>query len=90
MEDCFKDIHNIGAGYTKATGYCRAKYNSPETSVTTEVKPWRNQESDVNAKNHTSKVIVQTLRKAMEKNPKQDTNTVTLQRKQLHKHSSQQ
>ena len=28
MEDCFRDIHNIGAGYEKAKGNCRAEYNT--------------------------------------------------------------
>ena len=38
MGDFFRDIYNIGAGYKKAKGYCRAHFNTPEASTTTEVK----------------------------------------------------
>ena len=37
MEDCFEDICNIGAGYERAKGYCRADFNTPEASMITEV-----------------------------------------------------
>ena len=38
MEDCFSDICNIGVGYKRAKGYCRAYSNTPEASMITEVK----------------------------------------------------
>ena len=38
MEDCFRDICNVGARYERAKGYCRAKLNTTETSVITVVK----------------------------------------------------
>ena len=38
IEDCLRDIHTIGGGNEKAKVYCRAEYNTPETSVNTEVK----------------------------------------------------
>ena len=38
MEYCFRDIHNNGAGFERAKGYCRAKFNTPEASMITEVK----------------------------------------------------
>ena len=41
MANCLKDIHNIGAGYEKAKGYCRASYNTLEAPVITDVKTVR-------------------------------------------------
>ena len=41
MEDCFKDICNIGSGFEKAKGYSRVEYNTSEASVITEVKTMR-------------------------------------------------
>ena len=41
MKGCFRDIHNIVAGYEKFKGYCRAEYNFPEASAITEVKTMR-------------------------------------------------
>ena len=41
MEDCFRDIHNIGAGFERAKSYCKVEYNTPEASVINEVKTMR-------------------------------------------------
>ena len=38
MEDCFRDIYNIDAGYERTIGYCRAAFNTLEASTITEVK----------------------------------------------------
>ena len=38
MEECFRDICNISAGYEWAKGYCIAICNTPDTSCITEVK----------------------------------------------------
>ena len=38
MEECFRDIHNVGAGYELAKGYCRAKLNMPDASCIAEIK----------------------------------------------------
>ena len=37
MEDSLKDIGNIGAGYKRTKGYCRAEFNTPDISCITEV-----------------------------------------------------
>ena len=37
MEECLRDIWNIGVEYEKAKGYCRAESNTPEASLITEV-----------------------------------------------------
>ena len=39
MEECFRDIHNIGTGYERAKGYCRDEFNTPETR--TVLHMWR-------------------------------------------------
>ena len=38
MEDCFRDIHNIGVGYKRPNNSCRAAFNTPEASMVTEVE----------------------------------------------------
>ena len=38
MEDCFRDICNIGVGYKRVKVYCRAAFNTQEASTITEVK----------------------------------------------------
>ena len=38
MEECFRDISNISAGYEWAKGYCRAKFHTTNTSCITEFK----------------------------------------------------
>ena len=35
MEDCFRDIYNIGAGYESPKSYYRADLNTPEASMIT-------------------------------------------------------
>ena len=39
MEECLKDIHNIGMGYELAKGYCRAELGIQDTSGINEIKP---------------------------------------------------
>ena len=41
MEECFMHIHNIGAGYEGAMGYCIPKFNTPDISCITDVKTMR-------------------------------------------------
>ena len=38
MEDCFRDICNIGAGYERAKGYWRTDFSDPEALKITDVK----------------------------------------------------
>ena len=38
MEECLRDIPNINAGYEKTNHYYRAKFNTPDTSRTVEIK----------------------------------------------------
>ena len=85
MEECFRDICNIGAGYERVKGYCRADFNTPEASTITEVKTlrepgmlykWRGPHFQNNCMNHKSN----NNNKFQNKN----NNTVKLQRKQLH------
>ena len=38
MEDCLKDIHNIGTGYERAIGYCRSESNTQNVSSIIEDK----------------------------------------------------
>ena len=55
MEDCFRDICNICAEYKI---YCRADYNTPETSTITEVKTnKRNQECVTDGRPHFQKQL---------------------------------
>ena len=54
MEDCFRDICNIGAGCERAKGYCRAKFNTPEASMITKVKIMKEPGSCYNCTNHKS------------------------------------
>ena len=42
MEECFRDIHNIGTGCEGAKAYCRAKFNTPHISCITQVRPIKN------------------------------------------------
>ena len=55
MEDCFRDIWNIGAGYKRAKGYCRAKLNTPEASIITELNTLKDQNCATNLDNPTFK-----------------------------------
>ena len=41
MEECFRDIHNAGAGYEGAKGSCRGKFNTQDTSCIAEIKTMR-------------------------------------------------
>ena len=38
MEECFRDIHNIGAGYKQAKGYCRDIFSLSDASGINEIK----------------------------------------------------
>ena len=87
MEDCFRGVCNIGAGYEKAKCYCKAKYNTLEASAITEVKT-KNQDWATNVEDPTYKATVQTLKKATVINSKTRHPHRKLQKKQLHKQIS--
>ena len=38
MKDCFRDIHNIDAGYRRAKGNCRVDLKNPEALTSSKVK----------------------------------------------------
>ena len=38
IEDGFRDICNIGIGYERAKGYCRAEFNTLDASCITDAK----------------------------------------------------
>ena len=60
MEDCYREIHNNGAGYEKAKGYCRTEYNTQETSAITEVKTMRKPDCTTNVEYPISRATAQT------------------------------
>ena len=59
-EECFRNIHNICAGYERAKGYCRAKFNTPDASCITEVKTMKKQDHATNEEDPTFSTTAET------------------------------
>ena len=70
MEDCFRDMYNIGAGYERAKGCCKAKFNNQETSMITEVKTMKEPGPCYKCVDPTLKTTAKTLRETTATNSK--------------------